>query len=61
MGAGNDRNGNPHRKGRIAGMSGQGERQQRLAEALRANLQKRKEQARSRKAPAPDRRPPEKP
>ncbi|MDX8496383.1 hypothetical protein RFN29_33210 [Mesorhizobium sp. VK22B] len=34
-----------------------GERKERLAEALRANLQKRKAQARSRRAGDPDQRP----
>jgi len=48
-------------RGKGRGTPDHADRRQRLAEALRANLQKRKEQARSRKAPAPDRRPPEKP
>jgi hypothetical protein len=60
MGAG-DRKDSLRGKGRGMGTPGRADRRQRLAEALRANLQKRKEQARSRKASAPDRRSPEKP
>ncbi len=61
MGAGSDSIRSPRGAGRIADKPGHADRRQRLAQALRANLQKRKEQARSRKAPAPDRRVPEKP
>jgi len=60
MGTEGDRNTGLRGKGRASNAPGRAERRQRLAEALRVNLQKRKDQTRSRQAAASGRQPPEK-